>query len=76
MPPSTSPSSSIPSAVPTITGEIASVSMSGSVTGEISTNDITTEIAEIYGVDANDVETSVDYVTSGTLDIRIPENIP
>ena len=38
-------------------------------------SDITSEIAEIYGVDANDVETSVDYVASGTLDVTIPSGV-
>ena len=50
--------------------------MSGTVTSEISTDDFTTQIAEIYGVEINDVETSVDYVTSGILGVSIPENIP
>ena len=76
MTPSNLPSSSVPSASPTITGEIASISMSGIVTSEISTDDMTQQIAEIYGVDANDVETSASYVTSGTLNVSIPEDIP
>ena len=38
-------------------------------------NAITSNLAEIYGVDISDVETSVDYVISGTLDVTIPEDI-
>eukprot|EP00493_Phyllostaurus_siculus_P022269 UN22601 len=74
--PSNLPSSSIPSAMPTITGDVASISMSGVITSEISTDEITSQIVEIYGVDANDVETSVDYITSGTLNVSIPEGTP
>jgi len=36
-------------------------------------NQITSDLAEIYGVDRSEIETSVDYVTSGTLNITIPE---
>ena len=52
--------------------------MSGAVTDEMSTEDldaIASEIAEIYGVDAADVETSVDYVASGSLDVTIPDDV-
>ena len=63
-----------PSALPTITGAIASVSMSGPITEEASLSEIVSELAEIYGVDERDVETSVDYVASGTLGITIPED--
>ena len=76
MRPSMSPSSFIPSSVPTITGAISSVSMSGTVTADISIIEIAGHLAEIYGVDSNDVEASVDYITSGTLDVTIPEEIP
>ena len=69
---------SIPSAAPTITGAVASVSISGAVTEAMSEEDveaISNELAEIYGVDPLDVETTVDYVASGTLDVSIPEGV-
>lgn len=75
MKPSVSPISSTPSAVPTMTGAISSISMSGIVTTGISSDDIATQFADIYGVDSSDVETSTDYVLSGILDVIIPENI-
>ena len=78
MRPSKTPVTMIPSSLPTITGAISSVSLSGSVTSDISRSDvadITIELAEIYGVDINDVETTVDYITSGTLEITIPEGV-
>ena len=77
--PSDLPTSSVPSATPTITGAVASISISGEVTEDLSEdniNAITTDLAEIYGVDVTDVETTVDYVISGTLDVTIPESIP
>ena len=76
--PSKAPVSSIPSAAPTITGAVASVSISGAVTESMSEEDvaaISNELAEIYGVDPLDVETTVDYVASGTLDVSIPEGV-
>lgn len=77
--PSNKPTSTIPSTAPTITGEVASVSLSGSITENMSMENIdaiTSNLAEIYGVDISDVESSVDYVISGTLNVTIPENIP
>ena len=41
----------------------------------MSTDDITSELAHIYGVDEADVETTIDYVTSGTLDVTIPDDV-
>ena len=52
--------------------------MSGVVTQDIPADDIqeiTTEIAAIYGVNKNDITTTVDYVTSGTLDVVIPAGL-
>ena len=68
----------IPSSFPTITGSVASVSISGIVTESMSqqeVDEVTSQLAEIYGVDVNDIETTVDYVTSGTLDVTIPEDV-
>ena len=39
-------------------------------------NDITADLAEIYGVDRDDVEATIDYVSSGTLEVTIPDDIP
>ena len=52
--------------------------MSGAVTKEISRaeiDDITEDIATIYGVDAKDVSTSIDYVASGVLNVTIPKEM-
>ena len=52
--------------------------MSGPATGDISSDEISaieTEIATIYGVDVSDLETNVDYITSGVLDVVIPEDV-
>ena len=68
----------IPSSVPTITGAVASVTISGVVTESMSqqeVNAVTSQLAEIYGVDLGDIETTVDYVTSGTLDVTLPEGV-
>ena len=72
------PVSTIPSAVPTITGAVASVTISGTTTEDIPAEEIaniTSELAEIYGVDPSEVETTVDYVASGTLDVTIPDDV-
>ena len=76
--PSALPTSVIPSAVPTITGDVASISLSGIVTADMPFEDInaiSSNLAEIYGVDSSDVETTVDYVASGTLDVTIPDDV-
>lgn len=73
--PSSSPITSIPSTHPTITGEVASVIISGRVDEALSedtVDDITSEIANIYGVDENDVNVAVDYVISGAFNVTIP----
>ena len=38
-------------------------------------DEINYQLAEIYGVDVDDVEITVDYVTSGTLDVILPRDI-
>ena len=76
--PSSAPFTSIPSARPTITGEVASVSISGSVEEALSEEDaseIALAIAKIYGVEEEDVVMSVEYVSSGTLNVTIPEEL-
>ena len=68
----------VPSAVPSITGSVSSLSMSGTVSSELETSDlkdITIELADIYGVDVSDIETTVDYIASGTLDVTIPDDL-
>ena len=52
--------------------------MSGDVTEELSSEEVSTivsELATIYGVSEADVDLSVDYVASGTLDVVIPEGV-
>jgi len=64
--------------MPTITGAIASVSLSGITTANISHGDIASisaDLADIYGVDVEDIEITVDYIISGTLDVIIPEGV-
>ena len=76
--PSISPVSTIPSALPTITGAISSVTFSGPVIEDISPDEVSVieiELAEIYGVDISDLETSIDYITSGVLDVNISHDI-
>lgn len=76
--PSKSPVTLIPSSFPTITGAVSSVSLSGSVTSDILDSDIldiAMELSQIYGVDENDVETTVNYITSGVLEIIVPDDI-
>ena len=54
------------------------MSMSGTVSSELETSDlkdITIELADIYGVDVSDIETTVDYIASGTLDVTIPDGL-
>ena len=75
MQPSKSPSSSIPSSVPSITGAVSFVSISGAVTSNIAEDAIAAQLVEIYGADFSDVEISIDYVTSGTLNVSIPSDI-
>ena len=68
----------MPSTAPSITGAVSSISFSGLATEDISSNDVAAieqQIAEIYGVDTSDLETNVDYVTSGILDVVIPDTI-
>ena len=76
--PSLSPSSATPSSTPSISGLVATVTAASVATDDISAseiNDYTSSVAEFYGVDPSDVETTVDYVASGTLDITIPTDV-
>ena len=55
---------------------MASVSIHGQATAQItseSIDEITEQLALIYGVDDSDVEITVEYVSSGSLDIIIPD---
>ena len=59
-------------------GDVAYVTMSGPVTDSFSNADITSitsDLAEVYGVNQDDLATSIDYVTSGNLDVTIPETM-
>lgn len=52
--------------------------LSGTATTDIPRSEIeavASEIADIYGVDASDVETTINYVTSGTLNVIVPEEL-
>jgi len=55
------------------------VSISGTVTSTVSdedTNDIVSDIADAYGVEDGDVEVSVQYITTGILNVSIEDSIP
>lgn len=76
--PSKSPITTVPSALPTITGAISAVTLTTIATDDLSSSDIseiTSQLAEIYGVDPAEIETAVGYVTSGVLDVNIPFGI-
>ena len=78
MSPTMAPVTSVPSASPSITGAVATVSMSGVVSDELTTAEISSlvsDLAAIYGVSTEDVDLSVGYVASGTLDVVIPEGV-
>ena len=77
--PSGTPITSIPTIAPSITGAVAIIDLSQIVTEEISTETIDSikeEIVKEYGVDEEDVEIEITYVTNGTMDIGdIPEGV-
>ena len=74
--PSVVPTTAMPTSAPSITGSVALVQMSGIVTSTISTTDATVDVATAYGVDVNDITISTEYVSTGALDVTIPDDIP
>ena len=76
--PSTVPTTSIPTAQPSITGTVAIIELSqsppanGTLTDD-DINDIKDQISDYYGVDEDDVDVTVTYTTSGTIDMELPE---
>jgi hypothetical protein len=76
--PSTTPTTSIPTVAPSITGAVAIISTTKSVTEELTPENITSivdSVATTYGVDEEDVEIVIEYTSTGTIDIEIPESI-
>ena len=74
--PTVGPTTPIPSAQPSITGWVATVSASTTTTESIEQSTIdsyTSDIADYYGVDVNDVEVTTSYAATGTMTITVPE---
>ena len=73
--PSHVPFTTIPSAHPTITGSVTSLTLSGITSDSMSVHEIdeiTSDIAGVYGVTEADVVLTVDYISSGALNATIP----
>jgi hypothetical protein len=75
--PSRAPTTSLPTAAPSLSGSVAIVELSRPVTESIPESEVTSiqsEVAETYGVDAEDVTVEVVYQTTGTLDIAVTDD--
>ena len=76
--PSSRPSTAVPSAPPSVTGLVATVTASTSTTEALDSSEVsayTDSVAEYYGVDADDVSTTVAYSTSGSMVVSVPEGV-
>ena len=76
--PSLIPTTSLPTAAPSITGSVAIIELSKPVTESLSeteVNDIQSQAADAYGVDAEDITVEVVYQTTGTLDIDVTGDV-
>ena len=76
--PSVSPVTSVPTGVPSITGLIVSVEVGRATTEALSNEEVSElvdTVAEAYGVNVADVHTDIEYVTSGSLAISIPDDL-
>jgi hypothetical protein len=70
--PSIEPTSSLPTRAPSLTGSVAIVQLARAVTESVSQSelsDIQSEVAETYGVDAEDVNVQIVYQTTGSIQI-------
>ena len=76
--PSSRPSTTIPSAPPSVTGLVATVTASTSTTEALDNTEVsayTDSVAEYYGVDADDVSTTVIYSATGSMVVNVPEGV-
>ena len=76
--PSSRPSTTIPSAPPSVTGLVATVTASTSITEALDDTEVsayTDSVAEYYGVDADDVSTTVIYSATGSMVVNVPEGV-
>ena len=63
---------------PTITKYLENLVVSGPATGNLpqeEIDNITYAIMETYGVTSDKVQTTVEYIASGSLDVQLPQNI-
>ena len=76
--PSSRPSTTIPSAPPSVTGLVATVTASTSTTEALDDTEVsayTDSVAEYYGVDADDVSTTLIYSATGSMVVNVPEGV-
>ena len=76
--PSSRPSTTVPSAPPTVTGLVATVTASTLTTEALDNADVAAyvnNVAEYYGVDVDDVTTTVVYSTTGTMVVSVPDGV-
>ena len=76
--PSTSPFTSIPSSAPSFVGLIVSVDISRPATATLDDseiNELQDVIASAYGVEADDLTTTTEYVTTGAISVTIPDSV-
>ena len=78
MEPSIVPITSIPTVSPSITGEIVSITVSQTVTAELEPSDvrdIENLVDKAYGTGEQDISSSTNYISSGSLTISLLETI-
>ena len=76
--PSFRPSTTVPSAPPTVTGLVATITASTSTSEALDIADVAAysdSVAEYYGVEADDVTTTVVYSTTGTMAVSVPDGV-
>ena len=76
--PSESPITSTPTTSPSFIGLVVSVGITTTATGPLETSEVEyleDLVADAYGVDSDDLTIVTEYVTSGTLDVTIPDNV-
>jgi len=80
--PTTSPTgmplTSIHSAAPSLAGWVATVSTTASTTEEVeqsTINEFTTDLAEYYGVDEEDISVTATYSATGSMQVTIPSDV-
>ena len=77
--PSMSPLSSSPTVAPSFLGIVVSIGITTPTTEPLDETEVEyleNLVAEAYGVNNGDLNTAIEYVTTGTLDVTIPDDIP